>query len=171
MRLIIPHGKGQFAKLGAGKTGMVFILLSILITAISHSADILSHEFQVPEDTSSKKEIREQPAASWPSCQSHSAVNESQLQTLLWHRHMPGWLSSCTIRLVTHSMTAPPHSTRRTTEFWSLCWWCSCNSKDVSRDWETQTQTGDSGELDNWRRVKTNSKEVQKNAVLNSAYS
>lgn len=37
----------------------MFCLLFILITAISGSADILQHEFQVLEDTSSEKENQE----------------------------------------------------------------------------------------------------------------
>lgn len=117
-----------------------------------------------------KKKIRKEPTALWPICQSRpeTVVNESQLQTPRWHRHMPGWLSHCTIRLVTHSMKATLHSSRHTTTFLFLC----CHNEDatitaklVSRDREAQTRTGKTGKLDNCRHEAQEKTQLQKSKV------
>lgn len=78
-----------------------------------------------------REKIRKEPKGLWPSCQSHlvcAGVHESLLQTLLWHRHMPGWLSHGTVRLVIHSIDKTLHSSSHTTSLLFLC----CHIKDAS---------------------------------------
>lgn len=126
-----------------------FSSLFILITAISCSADILQHEFQVPEDTSSEKENQE--GAKGPLAQ--LSITSSLCCTALVSvahttlaRHMPSWLSYG-IHLVTHSTDQKHSSFSHTSTYRLLSPSChntdaSRTAKLVSRDCEAQTHTG-----------------------------
>lgn len=110
-----------------------------------------------------KRKIRKEPKALWPSCQSRpgcAGVNESQLQSLLWHRHFPGWLSHGTIRLVTHPSegNTPLNQSHSTTFLFLQCHIkdASITTKLVSRDSDAQVHAGKPGALDDSRHQAKN---------------
>lgn len=126
---MVPHSNYMMVCKKKKVLTWAFSLLFILITVVLLIYCSMNSKSQ--RTPLVRRKIRKEPKALWPSCQSHpvcAAVHQYQLHTLLWHRHMPSWLSHG-IRLVTHSIDKTLCSSSHTSTLLSL----SCHVNDASR--------------------------------------